>query len=591
MPEHRLQNPFQNPVIPGFHPDPSICRAGDDYFLVNSSFAYFPGVPLFHSRDLVHWRQIGHCLTHPSQLPLTRATTSGGIFAPTIRYHNGTFYMVTTNVTHGGNFFVKTDDPFREWSEPIWLAQNGIDPSLFFHDGHVYLTSSGVPDEADTEVKVQGIIQSEIDIDSGLLLTKSRLIWAGTGGAYPEGPHVYQIGDHFYLMIAEGGTEYGHTEVIARSSSPYGPWESCPHNPILTHRSVHSPIQALGHADMLQAHDGSWWMVCLGIRPNQPQVHHLGRETFLAPVEWDSAGWPHVGYESRIELKMESPRLTPVEWDLPAVRDDFDGQALGVKWNFLGNPDPQDWSLTRRSGALCLHGNATRLDDGSGCAFVGCRQEHFTCEVKTSLDFLPIEAGEEAGLTVWMDPRHHYEVFMMNEDGKRVVGVRRRVGSLSAIVARQELPDGLVTLLVRANRLFYSFAWVTQEGTEYILATGETRYLSSEVAGGFTGVYFALYASGNGRKSATPAFFDWFDYRNLEDPRHLGIDSPLKELLRDEKARQVINLYMPELLANPVAEWQANFSLVDLSAMSPESITTEHILSIDRELRVANVAA
>ena len=589
MPVSSLKHPFRNPILPGFHPDPSICRAGDDYFLVNSSFAYFPGVPLFHSRDLVHWRQVGHCLTRPSQLPLGRAATSGGIFAPTIRFHNGTFYMVTTNVTHGGNFFVKTQDPFGEWSEPIWLAQNGIDPSLLFHDDHVYLTSTGMPDEAGTDVKIQGIIQSEIDIVSGCLLTKSRLLWTGTGGAYPEGPHVYKIGDYFYLMIAEGGTEYGHTEVIARSASPWGPWEACPHNPILTHRSYHSPIQALGHADLVQAHDGSWWLVCLGIRPNHPKVHHLGRETFLAPVEWDAAGWPHAGYEGRIELMMESPRLTPVAWEQPPVRDDFNTQPLGLKWNFLGTPDPQDWSLAERPGAVCLHGHAAHLDAGMGCVWLGCRQEHFDYEVQTSLDFSPAGEGEEAGLTVWMDSRHHYEIYVMHEAGKRLVAVRRRIGSLSARVASQEIPDGPVILCVRANRIFYSFAWITKEGKECNLATGETRYLSSEVAGGFTGVYFALYASGNGRKNTTPAYFDWFDYRTLENSGCLGIDNPLKELLRDERAREILGRNIPELLANPVADWQANFSLVDFYAMSPENITTEKVLSVDAELRSANI--
>lgn len=276
---------FHNPIIPGFHPDPSICRVGEDYFLVNSSFAYFPGVPLFHSRDLVHWQQIGHCLTRPSQLPLSHSGPSGGIFAPTIRYHQGRFYMVTTNISGGGNFFVTAADPFGEWSEPVWLAQGGIDPSLFFHQERAYLTSTGVPEEGDPAGQGQGILQSEIDLASGSLLSRPRLIWRGTGGAFPEGPHLYQLGRYFYLMVAEGGTEYGHSEVIARSDSPWGPWESCPHNPILTHRGQRSPIQALGHADLVEAQDGSWWMVCLGIRPVFPNAHHLGRETFLAPVE------------------------------------------------------------------------------------------------------------------------------------------------------------------------------------------------------------------------------------------------------------------------------------------------------------------
>src|SRR5215217_6358467 len=249
---------FTNPILPGFHPDSSICRAGDDYYLVTSSFEYTPGVPIFHSRDLVHWRQIGHCLTRPSQLPLPLQQPSLGIFAPTIRHHDGVFSMVTTNLdqlisTEGrqGSFYVTTDDPAGEWSESVWVDQGGIDPSLLFDDdGRVYLSSThnpraADPDEGSTEPG-WGIQQSEVDIKTGRLLTEPRLIWTGTGGSHPEGPHLYKIAGRYYLMIAEGGTEYGHMETIARSHTPWGPWEACRHNPILSHRSYHSPIQATG---------------------------------------------------------------------------------------------------------------------------------------------------------------------------------------------------------------------------------------------------------------------------------------------------------------------------------------------------------
>ncbi|WP_171026096.1 MULTISPECIES: glycoside hydrolase family 43 protein, partial [unclassified Clostridium] len=217
---------FRNPIIPGYNPDPSVCRVGEDYYLVTSSFEDFPGVPVYHSRDMVNWEQIGYCLTRRSQLELKNCPPSRGIFAPVIRYHQGRFYMITTNVSHGGNFYVWTEDPAGEWSEPIFLAQGGIDPSLFFDDdGKVYLTSNQ-PTGGDWT-----IAQSEIDIATGQLLTKPRTVWTGTGGRHPEGPHLYKINGKYYLMIAEGGTELGHMETIARSDSPYGPFESCPHNP------------------------------------------------------------------------------------------------------------------------------------------------------------------------------------------------------------------------------------------------------------------------------------------------------------------------------------------------------------------------
>jgi alpha-N-arabinofuranosidase len=510
---------FLNPIIPGFYPDPSVCRVGQDYFLVTSSFEYFPGVPLFHSRDLVHWRQIGHCLTRVSQLPLDNVRPSGGIFAPTIRYHDGTFYMVTTNTTGGGNFYVTTRDPFGEWSDPIWLTQSGIDPSLTFDDGRAYLAStymagSAVPGELDPAAPFWGIQQSQIDIATGRALDAPRPIWSGTGGKYPEAPHLYTIGGRYYLLIAEGGTEYGHMVTIARGVGPWGPWESCPRNPILTHRSFHSPIQGVGHADLVEAHDGSWWLVCLGIRPHgYPPCYHLGRETFLAPVVWDDDGWPRVGRDGRVGVEMEGPRVAPVAWPAPAARDDFDGPQLGLQWNFLGNPRGEDWSLTARPGALRLLGNAAGLDDGPPVILIGRRQQHFDCEVRASIDFVPTADTEEAGLSAWMNVRHHYDLAVTRIDGAAHVVVRRRIGSLAALVAREALAAGSVTLLIQADREQYTFAYALGEQPPRVLATGETRYLSTEVAGGFTGVYFALYASGNGQPCAAPADFEWFEYR------------------------------------------------------------------------------
>lgn len=506
-----------NPVITGFHPDPSICRVGEDYYLVTSSFEYFPGVPIFHSRDLVHWRQIGHCLTRPSQLPLEGVRPSAGIYAPTIRHHDGTFYMVTTNVSGGGNFYVTASDPAGPWSEPVWVKQSGIDSSLFFDDdGRVYLTSTYVlqapSTEHGTDGATWGVQQSEIDIATGQLLSEPRPIWGGTGGKYPESPHLYKIDGRYYLMIAEGGTEYAHCITIARGDTPWGPWENCPHNPILTHRGVASDIQALGHGDLVQAHDGTWWMVCLGVRPvGYPPCYHIGRETFLAPVRWEG-GWPHVGRGGRLPEGLEAPQLASAPWPAHPVRDDFDGAALGLEWNQIGTPQPGAWSLAARPGALRLAGGAATLDDGPPVTFVGRRQEHLACTAATELDFSPAAEGEEAGLTIWMNPTHHYDLAVTLQGGRRYAIVRRRIGSLTAVVASAELAPGPVALRVRATPELYTLAIQPAGGDEQVLATGETRYLSTEVAGGFTGVYFALFATGGGRPSAAPADFAWFDY-------------------------------------------------------------------------------
>lgn len=499
---------FSNPVIPGFHPDPSICRVGEDYYLVTSSFEYFPGVPIFHSKDLVHWRQIGHCLTSEEQLPLAGAWSSGGVFAPTIRYHQGWFYMVTTNVSGLGNFYVKAKSPEGPWSAPIRVAQDGIDPSLLFdEDGRVYFQSSRTGDQG------HGIYQCEIDIETGRMLTESRFIWKGTGGAYPEAPHLYKINGYYYLMIAEGGTEYGHMETIARSKHPYGPFESCPHNPILSNRSLESRIHATGHADLVQAQDGSWWAVCLGIRPvSYPYRHHLGREVYLAKVIWTADGWPIIGNDTHIEPQMEAPQLPAAPWPEKPAKNDFNEEHLDMQWNFLRNPMPGSWSLTERPGYLTLLGNQASLSDPAAApAFVGRRQCHFSCEMKAALEFEPLQDGEEAGITVYMNERYHYDLAVRRERGQKVIVFRKTVGSLQ-VEERRACPEGRLILQFTAYPEKYEASYQAVEQPPVQIGWGETHLLSTEVAGGFTGVYAAMYATSESGQG-TPAYFDWFEYQ------------------------------------------------------------------------------
>lgn len=293
---------YKNPILPGFYPDPSVCVVNDTFYLVNSSFEYFPGVPIWKSTDLIHWQQIGHCLTRNSQLELQGVSPSAGIFAPTIRFHNGLFYMLTTNVSKGGNFFVTAKNPAHEWSDPIFVDQGGIDPTLFWDNDNVYFLSTSAT----------GILISEININTGKRLTEPRRIWNGTGGRYPEGPHIYKKDGYYYLLIAEGGTEYGHKVTIARSKFIDGPYESNPANPILTHANAtgqHNAIQGLGHADFVQAPNGSWWAVFLGFRPQVGKNHLLGRETFLAPVHWPTGAWPVINQTGTVSLDMQCETL------------------------------------------------------------------------------------------------------------------------------------------------------------------------------------------------------------------------------------------------------------------------------------------
>jgi alpha-N-arabinofuranosidase len=545
---------YTNPILPGFNPDPSVCRVGEDYYLVTSSFEFFPGVPIYHSRDLVHWEHIGYCLTRESQLPLRGCRSSGGIYAPSIRHHIGTFYMTTTNTTGGGNFLVSATNPAGPWSEPVWIRASGIDPSFFFDDDGkaYYLTSrdfkTGLP-----------ISLCEIDLETGALIGESTSIWQGTGGSYPEGPHLYKKDGWYFVMIAEGGTEASHMETIARSRDIRGPYEPCPRNPILTHRYRNtSVIHGTGHADMVEAHDGSWWIVFLAFRHAGYGLHHLGRETFIAPVTWEADGWPLVNGGDAIRLDMDVPTLPQVPLGPPRGPDriDFDRPELDLSWNFVRTRSDVRHRIDTANRRLELWGNPLTLDDAATPAWIGRRQTDLDCTVSVRLDASGIGEGEEAGLTVFYNDNAHYEIFLRVRDGRRTVGVRRKVDDLCVISFEQPFEEAETTLLVVADRSRYWFGFGTDPEVALgnLVASGATRFVATEVhPGTFTGVYLGLYATGNGHDCAKPARFGSFSY----DPfirRNAGGRSipysdktPLGTLLGDPRACEILDRRLPGL--------------------------------------------
>jgi alpha-N-arabinofuranosidase len=501
--------PFANPILPGFYPDPSICRVGDDYYLVTSTFEYFPGVPIFHSRDLVNWRQIGHALTRASQLPLQQAKSSEGIFAPTIRHHNGTFYVVTTNVSGGGSFYVTARDPAGQWSEPVWLPEETftMDPSLLFDgDGRVYYTRHGGGEHG-------GAYQAEIDIGSGQLRGAPTEIWSGTGGVWPEGPHLYAIDGTYYLMQSEGGTSTNHSITVARSASPGGPFEPFAGNPIITHRGTDKPIQATGHGDLVQAADGHWWLVLLGIRRPDGENHHLGRETYLAPVSFDDEGWPVVNQGRGIDLEMSGEGLPPRQpWPEDPARDEFAGPDLALQWNFVRNPSADRWSLSESPGALRLKGSGASLRDVASPAFVGRRQQHFRSRAAAALSFTPDADGQHAGLAVRANEDNHYHLTVTRSGGERRIQLATRLKGEATVVADQSLGAGEVVLSIEAFADRYEFGYSLAGGATAVLGSAPTAPLSSERAGGFTGVYFGMLAWADGATRMPPADFAWFEY-------------------------------------------------------------------------------
>lgn len=499
---------YTNPVLPGFYPDPSVCRVDSDFYLVNSSFQFFPGVPVWHSRDLVHWEQIGNALDRPSQLPLGESGAWLGIYAPTIRYHEGTFYMITTNVgPHaGGNFFVTATDPAGPWSEPVWLEQGGIDPSLYFEDGKAYMTSN--PDGA--------IYLCEIDLSTGAQLTPSRAIWQGTGGRYPEAPHIYKKDGWYYLMIAEGGTELGHGVTMARSRDIYGPYTPAPSNPILSNfrmAAQSSRIQGVGHADLVDAPDGSWWIVALGYRTVANGVHTLGRETMLAPVRWDEGAWPVVNADGTLDIDMDAPTL-PLHAvaERPELTDFTALTQLGPEWVYLRNPHPENYALG--SDGLTLTATPVTLDDSGSPTWTGVRQtqHRFTAITEMSPD-AAAPAGATAGITVYMDGGSHYDLAAESlGDGRQQLVCTLRLNAITHRFDAIPLPKGAAAVLrVDGEEDMYSFS-VSTDGARTWIPAGQAnaRYLATETAGGFTGMTIGLFATA---PTSTKATFKNFLYR------------------------------------------------------------------------------
>ena len=491
---------YTNPVLPGFYSDPSITKAGEYYYLVSSTFEYFPGIPVFRSKDLVNWEQIGHVIDRPEQLP-----DGVNIFAVTLRYHDGTFYIVTTNVGYGWNFIMTADDPAGPWSDPIWIDIPHIDPDLFFDDdGKVYVINSA-------------FTLYEIDIKTGKVLNETGPVWATEGGRYAEGPHIYKKDGWYYLMAAEGGTEEAHSITIARSHNIAGPYYSNPANPIVTHvnrAGQQNPIQGLGHGDMIQADDGSHWMVFHGYRSViEGGVHHtLGRETCLSPVSWPEFGWPQVNGNGTITPEMRVPTLPLVPVAPEPVRTAFD-KPLGLAWNYVQSPPPAGVSVNTNKKALVLTGSAHTLGNPhqKGVSFVGRRLQHTHFKASTELHFEPAASHEKAGLTL-LNNGTHFDIMVGTDNGTRYIQATFQFGEINYTSEKRTLAPGPVVLTVEGTGSDFHFGF-EQQGKATVLDSVSARYLSSETIGGFTGVYVGPYATGNGKASNSEARYTWFDYK------------------------------------------------------------------------------
>ncbi|MGD9994421.1 MAG: glycoside hydrolase family 43 protein [Salinivirgaceae bacterium] len=504
---------FKNPILSGFYPDPSICRVGNDYYLVHSSFEYFPGVPIFHSTDLVHWEQIGHVLDRPSQLNLPDGLEpSRGIFAPTLRHHNDTFYMVTTCVGCGGNFYVTASNPAGPWSDPIWVKDApGIDPTLFWDDdGSAYYIGGHNLHGYRAWPGQNGAFIQKIDMATGKLLDQPVQMTFGhaTNAVWGEAPHIYKINGRYMLMIAEGGTSIHHAITVFESDSLMGTYTPSLINPVLTHRHLGKdyPIAAVGHADLVQTQNKEWWAVLLATRPVNQQVL-LGRETFLVPLVFED-GWPVFNPgKGIVESEMPAPKLPPMKLNAKSAVDGFEAKNMAYEWNMLRTPT-EDWYKLEQ-GKLHLLTRPQKLSENNQPSFWGRRIQHFTFEAFTKVEFNSNKTNEEAGFVALLDSKNQYRLV---KSAKTIKLFKVEKGT-EVLLAENAYKGNSVVLGLKADVFDYQFYFGSDINTlEAIGEKQDARVCGPSSGVDFTGPYVGMYTSSNGIKSKSKAMFDWFKY-------------------------------------------------------------------------------
>lgn len=519
----------ENPIMPGFYPDPSICAVGEDYYLVNSTFAYFPGLPLMHSRDLVHWEQIGNAMHRASQLPLKGAGHSAGLFAPTIRYHEGTFYVICTNVSHGGNYIVTAKNPEGPWSEPYYIrGAGGIDPSLFFDDdGKCYYIGThpnpvGCRYNGDWYIWIQ-----ELDLSTMELVGEHRDVWNGAmrDVIWPEGPHLYKKDGYYYIVHAEGGTGPDHAVTVCRSRNLWGPYENNPCNPILTHRHLGKdyPVRYVGHADLFETPKGDWYMVMLAVRPLEGYTT-MGRETFLARVVWEN-GWPVVNPgvgkltdEVEVDLPEWDPLKEPDSYTsrtgrktcVPGSAREYrfvEMRQLGDEFLFLRNPREDLYELAEGKGLYLRFGSHT-LKETESPSFVAVRQQHHSFQVRVGLNTENLSSGRRAGLALVQSDKTQLRLEITDGRAEAILcenGQDRQMGVC-------HVPEREAVLILRVKGLSAEAGVQTKEGERSLAQNLDLRSLSTEVSGGFVGCCAGLYAVAEGLKTEERALFSSLEY-------------------------------------------------------------------------------
>lgn len=482
--------PYTNPIISGMNPDPSVCKVGRDYYLVTSTFEYFPGIPIYHSRDLVNWKHIGNAVERMEQLPFNKAKSSGGIWAPTIRHYNDRFY-ITAAFDGMGNFIISSDRPETGWSNPVWVEMDGIDPSMFFENGKMYYCANDCGSRGGNG---EGISLAEVDCKTGKVIGKVKRIWNGTGGGFLEAPHIYHIGEYYYLLAAEGGTGFNHMVTEARSKGIWGQYESYPENPILTNRNdVTKMILCCGHADLTEGAEGRLWLVHLGTRPANGTMSHLGRETFLTPAYMEN-GWiiaqnkkavlnpnAEIGTEQKLKNNI-TVNFTKTEWE--------------NGWLFIRNRNDDNYE--RGNGYLKLTTSKTKLTDTQGQpTFAAMRQLDFECTIQTEIELCSRNIDTETGLALYLNEKYMYKMCMRSEKDGLYLVIEKRADDFLQVAYKEKIETNRIQFTIRASKEKYDFYYTPLQGSEIFASSASTRFLSCEVAEKcFTGTTAGVYIEG-----------------------------------------------------------------------------------------------
>jgi alpha-N-arabinofuranosidase len=532
---------YTNPIISGGYPDPSICRVGDDYYIVNSSFEYFPGLPIHHSKDLVNWELVGYGLHREAQCTgqnnLLDVQQRGGIHAPTIRYHNGKFYIITTNVyspidktqpVQFINFIITAENIEGPWSEPHVLeGAPGIDPDIFFdEDGKVWYLGTHAPENPTFNGEGEIWLQ-EINLDNWKLSGERHYLWRGAcGGTWAEGPHLYRKDGRYYLLIAEGGTSFNHAVMVAVSDKITGPYESNPRNPILStrHLSYDYWVNSTGHADLIELPNGKWYMVALGIRGDLKRSSNMGRETHLIPVKWEREPfeWKEIKYEfpvcapetGRVERFNPLPFPDKAQHRNYAFVDNFDSEVLHLQWNFRRVPLENIYALNARKGWLRLYAKPETITMRGRCSQMGIRQTETNFEYAAKMYFQPKQNGSEAGISLFLQDDNYINFTLIQKEGKPILQLVVNERQKDAVVAAEKALDkyaGDVLLKVISKEDKYHYLYSLDGGNNY----QEFAQTSADLilCNGYTGVYCGLYATGNGQATKDYADFDWISYQ------------------------------------------------------------------------------